>query len=81
MSERRALACEVVGGRALLAECRDRVRGLAVPVAVERGGSFVYDRPDRDHVEVAEVRIVACVEIRIADIAPPDHGDRIVDDE
>ena len=69
------------GRRTLFRHGRDRKRRGTVPVQVEGVRDLSYHRPDRDHVEIAEIEVCLRLEVFVADIAPTDDRGLVVGSE
>ena len=66
---------ELRAGRKRAEQRAHRHGQRAVPVFVEALRQVARDRPHREHVVVAELQLVARIEILVADVAPADDRD------
>ncbi|TMG80925.1 MAG: hypothetical protein E6H78_17730, partial [Betaproteobacteria bacterium] len=58
-----------------------RDRELAVPECVKAAGQPPDHVPRDEQIVIAEFHLLACGEISVADVAPADQCDLVVDDE
>jgi hypothetical protein len=68
-------------GRRLVAECAHRDGQAAVPVRVEARGKPSHRGADDEHVEVAEVEILAHGKVFVAHVPASGDADGVVDQE